>query len=196
MNLLISCARTVAALTALAFVPKAALADEPPSAPAPPVASVTPSTYPSVGGHVGVAVPFATLRTAGDAPTGAFKSSSIADGLTLLNPIGVTVKLSERFAVDFEMVVASSVTPGPTSTGLVIDPGVIYSAGPVALGLRLAFQVAGAPNGAANVGLIPLVHRGLVNFGGGNWFVELALPTFVVEQSIQLNVVLHTGIAF
>jgi hypothetical protein len=146
-----------------------------------------------VGGHVGVAVPFVTVSK---------KTTTISDQFTLLTPIGVTVKPGGKLVVDFEVVVANPVSP-PGTTGLVIDPGIVYDWGGVATGLRLAFQT----NANTNVGLIPLVNVGLADLGGSTWFVEAAFPTFVQSTlddppatghhaEVAFNVVLHTGIGF
>jgi hypothetical protein len=135
-----------------------------------------------VGGHVGIATPFVTVSD---------ETTTIADQFTLLNPIGIGFKVSEKLLVDFETVVATAVEPGGP-TGLVVDPGVVYDAGPVAVGLRVAWKI----NARGNVGLIPLVNRGLVDFGDATWFAELALPTFFSAENVELNVVLHTGIGF
>ena len=152
-----------------------------------------------VGGHVGVATPLVTVSK---------KTTSISDQFTLLTPIGVTVKPGGKLVVDFEVVVANPVSP-PGTTGLVIDPGIVYNWGAFATGLRLAFQT----NANTNVGLIPLINVGVADLGGATWFVEAAFPTFI--QSVldepapgatasptthhargEFNVVLHTGIGF
>lgn len=163
----------------------------PPPPPPPPAAPETTRPFPFVGGHVGIATPLVTLKSKGN-------EADISNTGVILDPIGVTVHVSPKIAIDFEMVVVNKVAPQPTQTGLVVDPGIIYNAGPVALGLRLAFQPTsqGATGSSASVGLIPLVNRGLVDFGGATWFVEAAFPTFIVDQSVQFNVVLHTGIGF
>jgi hypothetical protein len=135
-----------------------------------------------VGGHVGIAVPVVTL---------ADPVTSISDQFTILNPIGIGFKTSPKLTVDFEMVVASPVDPAGT-TGLVVDPGVVYDWGGVATGLRAAFQI----GNRVNFGLIPLVNVGLVDLGGAKWFVEAAFPTFYVPKDVSLTVVAHTGIGF
>src|SRR5439155_864756 len=84
-------------------------------------------------------------------------------------PIGVTVKPAGKLVVDFEVVVANPVSP-PGTTGLVIDPGIVYNWGAFATGLRLAFQT----NANTNVGLIPLINVGVADLGGATWFVEVA----------------------
>ncbi len=152
----------------------AALAQEAPAPAEPPR---------KIGGHVGVAVPLVTV-TSDDTTT-------VADAFVLAHPIGIGFGLADRLAVDFEMVVANPIDPtGPTA--LTIDPGLIYDAGPVALGLRAAFNV----GAQANFGLIPLVNRGLVDLGGATWFIEAAFPTFYSDHEVAFNVVAHTGIGF
>jgi hypothetical protein len=135
-----------------------------------------------IGGHVGVAVPLVTL---------ADPVTDISDQFTILTPIGIGFKTSPKLVVDFEMVVASPVDPAGT-TGLVVDPGVVYDWGGVATGLRAAFQI----NSKVNFGLIPLVNVGLADLGGAKWFVEAAFPTFYVPKDVSLTVVLHTGVGF
>ena len=68
-----------------------------------------------VGGHVGIAFPLVTL---------ADPVTSISDQFTILTPIGIGFKTSERVIVDLETVVVSPVDPARV-TGLVVDPGLI-----------------------------------------------------------------------
>jgi len=135
---------------------------------------------PRLGGHIGTATPLLTVSKS---------TTTIADSFTLLHPIGISLKF-EKVTVDFETVVVNPIEPSGR-TGLVIDPGVIYNFGPVAAGLRLAWQQADS-----NFGLIPLVNKGLVDMGGATWFVEGAFPTFYAGGTVQFNTVLHTGVGF
>jgi hypothetical protein len=135
---------------------------------------------PRLGGHVGVATPFVTVSK---------QTTTIGDQFTLLHPIGISVKF-EKVTVDFETVVVNPISPSGR-VGLVIDPGVVYNFGPVAAGLRLAWQQADS-----NFGLIPLVNKGIVDIGEATWFVEAAFPTFYSDSSVQFNMVLHSGIGF
>lgn len=146
---------------------------------APPPAAPPPTKV--VEGHIGVATPLVTVSD---------KTTSIADQFTLLNPIGIGFKPSDHVVLDFETVVATPLPKG--TTGLVVDPGVVYDWGPVATGIRVAFQT----NTIANVGLIPLVNRGIVDLGGATWFIEAAFPTFYMDHKVAFNVVLHTGLGF
>jgi hypothetical protein len=163
----------------------------------------------TLGGHVGVAVPLLTLQgytssTFAAAPLK--KTQTLSDQFALAFPIGVTVKTSRRFSVDFEVIVQTSVNP-TGETGLTIDPGVIYDWGPVATGLRLAVPVGVSP---AAIGIIPLVHRSIVDIGGADWFVEADFPTLYhgsgapvanngatgTNSRVEFSAVLHTGFGF
>lgn len=142
----------------------------------------------SIGGHVGIATPLVTV-TEDD-------TTNIGDQFDLIVPIGITVKMSDRLAIDFETQVVSPIDPNEGPTGFVVAPGAVYNFGPFAGGLRLAFQVG---NDSSNVGLIPLINVGLVPVGQGTWFVEAAFPTFVFLKGptdIAFNAVIHTGIGF
>jgi len=174
-------------LTALATcaAPSIARAQESPPVALPGAELQTPDEAPkgNAGGHLGIAVPLVTVTDE--------ETTTVSDQFTLAHPIGVGVKVSRRLTVDFEVVVNNPIDPvGPT--GLVVDPGVVYDLGPVALGLRAAFQI----GQTANIGAIPLVNKGLVDLGGATWFVEAAFPTFYSDHELAFNVVLHTGIGF
>ena len=135
---------------------------------------------PRLGGHIGTATPLLTVSKS---------TTTIADSFTLLHPIGISLKF-EKVVVDFETVVVNPIEPSGR-TGLVIDPGVVYNFGPVAAGLRLAWQQADS-----NFGLIPLVNKGIVDIGEATWFIEGAFPTFYAGGTVQFNTVLHTGVGF
>ena len=137
----------------------------------------------TVGGHVGIALPLVTVSS---------KTTTLADNVTILDPIGVSVKMSSRLVIDFETVVSTPVKPTGGTTGLVVDPGVVYNWGPVATGLRAAWQIDAPPN----FGLIPLINKGLVDLGRATWFVEAAFPTVYSEHKVAFNVVFHTGVGF
>jgi len=139
-----------------------------------------------VGGHVGAAVPVVSFHSVGKG------TQTPSDQFTIAVPIGVSVHVAPVWVVDFEVVVASDVKPWG-STHLTIDPGVVYVGAPVALGLRAKFDV----SENANFGLIPLVHKGIVDFGEANWFVEAAFPiTAARGAGYALAAVAHTGFAF
>jgi hypothetical protein len=148
-----------------------------------PVPVAPPPAPRNIGGHIGVATPLVTISDS---------TTTIGDNVTVVDPIGVTVKVSPRVAVDFEVVVSTPLRPKGGTTALIVDPGVIFDLGVVATGLRIAWQI----GEKGNVGLIPLVNRGLVHMGPSTWFVEAAFPTFYMESKVAFNVVLHTGVGF
>jgi len=151
--------------------------------------------HPGVGGHIGFATPLVTITSD--------QTTSIPDQLTLAVPIGIGFKLSEKASIDFETVINNPISPRGT-TGLTVDPGLIYDMGAFVIGIRLAWKV----QADTNFGIIPLIHKGITDIGGGaNWFVEAAFPSFISigadptntgedRVTFEVNVVLHTGIAF
>jgi hypothetical protein len=184
----------ITCLLLLGALPSAARAQAPT---APPAIAATPESTSqataspptgarTVGWHVGAAVPFVSFHSVGKG------TQTPSDQLTIAVPIGISVHLSPTWVFDFETIVANDVNPWG-GTGLTVDPGVIYVGAPVALGLRAKFDV----GAAANFGLIPLVHKGLVDVGYANWFVEAAFPmTAMRGNGYTLAAVVHTGFAF
>jgi hypothetical protein len=181
-----------AALALAVTIPVSARAQDAAGAAAPPPVVAAAPTAPApggprmVGGHVGAAVPVVSLHSVGKT------TMTPSDQLTIAVPIGVSVHVAPVWVVDFEVVVASDVKPWG-GTGLTIDPGVVYVGAPVALGVRAKFDV----NAPANFGLIPLIHKGVVDIGEANWFVEAAFPITAMRGSgYALAAVAHTGFAF
>jgi hypothetical protein len=146
-----------------------------------------------VGGHVGLATPLVTIPSEGD-------TTDIGDQFTLVAPIGVTVKLTDRLAVDFETQIGNPIDPMRSDatttrrTNLVVAPGLVYNFGPFAAGLRVASEI----GAESNVGLIPLINVGVVPMALGTWFIEAAFPTFVhaSQPDVTFTAVVHTGIGF
>ncbi|MBX3211321.1 MAG: hypothetical protein KF850_04750 [Labilithrix sp.] len=135
-----------------------ALADEGPQP--------TPSS-PRIGGHLGIAVPVLTM---GDRFT-AIGADFVSIGITP----GVTVKLDERWSIDFEFIAMNELKRTPAATTFIVDPGVVYNAGAVSAGLRVATQV-GAPT---NVGLVPIVVLPFRLRDGLAAFIEGDVPMFL-----------------
>lgn len=156
------------------------------------------STWPRLGGHVGLAVPIVKIATGGTTAIG-------ADFLQLGIASGVTIKLDEHWAVDLEGVgyttwqFADGGTSARASTSFVVDPGVIYGCGSFATGLRAGVQIGeGVP---FNLGLIPLVNFGLFPLGKLKWFAELDLPFFVLGEpgssaAVSFSPQIQTGVSF
>jgi len=162
-----------------------------------------------VGGHFGLALPFVTVSSDGTTVIGR------DFGQVGITP-GITVKLTEHWAVDFEFIGFSrwdlkpSGTPDVSHTIFVVDPGVVYNFGPVAAGLRLAVQIGeGVP---LNFGAVPIVVVPFKLSSRLSYFLELDLPVFVMakpglpataltaatETRIigSLTILLQTGFAF
>jgi hypothetical protein len=162
-----------------------------------------------VGGHLGFALPIVAFDNDGTTAIGRdFAQVGITPGLT--------VKVADRWAVDFEFIAFSrwdlngNGKPDKSHTIFVVDPGVVYNFGPVAAGLRLASQIGeGVP---LNFGLVPI---GVVPFkisSTVSYFLELDLPVFVfatpgIPASLttagtdsrvvgNLTILLQTGFAF
>jgi hypothetical protein len=156
------------------------------------------STWPRLGGHVGLAVPIVKIATSGVTAIG-------ADFLQIGIAPGVTIKLDEHWAIDLETVgytiwqFADGATPARASTALVVDPGVIYNCGAFATGLRTGVQI--GEQVPFNLGLIPLVNFGLFPLGKLKWFAELDLPFFVLGEpgssaTVSFAPQIHTGVSF
>ena len=168
-------------------------------------ASATPSAPPPrmVGGShrscwVAHVVAFHTIGKA---------TTSFSDQFTLAVPIGVTVHLNSDWVFDFETIVGNDIHRGNAhggalTTGLTVDPGVVYVGGPVALGLRVKWDI----GSDLNFGIIPLIHKGIVDIGEANWFIEAAFPITLNNNhnpapvadttGLSVAIVAHTGIAF
>lgn len=188
---ILACGVSLGLATILA--PSIARADDPVPAGAP---AQTAHPY-GIEGHVGIATPVITVTTGAGG-----KTTTPGDQFTLLHPIGIGFKVTEHMAVDFETVFGDPIKPRG-GTSLLVDPGVVYDTGAVVLGIRLALPV----SATTSYGVIPLIHKGVFDIGGGaNWFVELAFPTFLHftpgtdtangETQLEFNAVFHTGIGF
>jgi hypothetical protein len=134
---------------------------------------------PRVGGHFGLALPLFAFDNDGTTVIG---RDFVQVGITP----GITVKVSDRWAVDFEFIAFSrwdlngAGKPDKSHTILVVDPGVVYNFGPVAGGLRLATQIGeGVP---LNVGIVPIVVVPFKLTTRLSYFVELDLPVFVTAS--------------
>jgi len=169
----------LSALTSLVFAAfqTSAHAESDQTPPAPPPGGV------QIGGHVGVAVP--VVMSSGG------QTTTVSDQLTFAHPIGIGFKLSPEWTVDFETIFGNPVHPRGM-TGFTVDPGVIYNAGPVAVGLRVKWDI----GSVSNFGVIPLVNRGLVHFGKATWFVEAAFPMTYTYNTMSYAAVIHTGVGF
>ena len=175
---------------------------------APPAKAAAPEfpSWPRVGGHFGLALPIVAFDNDGTTVLGRdFAQVGVTPG--------ITIKIAERWAVDFEFIGFGRwdlTTPARSHTVFVVDPGVVYNFGPVAGGLRLATQIGeGVP---LNFGLVPIVVVPFKISSKLSYFLELDLPVFVtatagvpataltqgVESRVigSLTILLQTGFSF
>lgn len=150
----------------------------------------------AVGGHAGLVMPL--VKFTRTLPGQKAAPYFIGDFVDTDFAAGVTVKLNSAVAIDFETVVGNEVKAvggGVGGTGLTVDPGIIYNLGPVAVGARIKFDI----GAQANVGLIPLINKGIVDLGGVTWFIEGDLPMTLgttADGNPSIAFALHTGLAF
>ena len=142
-----------------------------------------------LGGHFGVVFPLVTHAN-GD-------TTNIGDDFKMGFPMGITVKTSDKYAFDLELV--PSLDPqenGPINVGLTIHPGLLRSLGNSwTAGLRMAFDVNGA-----SWGFTPLLNKGFP-VGGQTYFVEFVVPIRFQDDSAgdthgAVSFGVHLGIGF
>jgi hypothetical protein len=168
----------LAVVGAATLVATTGSADEaaPVSTGAPAGAASEATTYPRVGGHLGFALPVFTI---GD-PVTVIGRDFVALGLTP----GLTVKLSEKWAVDFEFVAMNELKNTPAATQYIVDPGVVYDAGVVSPGLRIA-TVVGAPS---SIGLVPIIVVPVAKLGDKvTYYVEGDVPMFLRDAGHEVR---------
>ena len=110
---------------------------------------------------------------------------------------GMTVHLSETWAVDFEFVASDRLKSQYGPPSMVVEPGVIAKLTSFNAGLRVAMGVAGESTN--NVGLIPFVNKGFAISDQVSWLVELYLPVFFTDaetNKVTLTPTLQTGVGF
>lgn len=142
------------------------------------------------GGHVGVALPIATLGE----DTTVIGSDFFNLGITP----GVTVHLGDGWAVDLEFIAFNRFMDLPQPTTFVVDPGLVRKFEGFALGGRVATEV----GAATNLGLVPIVVVPVTKLRPGvSYFVELDLPLFLRADAQgnldpSLTILFQTGAAF
>lgn len=98
-----------------------------------------------VGGHFGAVIPLVTHASG--------ETTTIGDDFKIGFPMGVTVKTSDRWAFDLELVPV--IQNDPLLVSLTVHPGIIRALrGHYAAGLRMAFDV-----NEPSWGFTPLVNR-------------------------------------
>lgn len=164
-------------------------ANPPTPPPPPPPTAAMEKQFPAIGGHLGMALPVATL--------GGRKNVAIGeDFVTLGLTPGITVHLDEKWAIDFEFIAFNEFKNTPSATTFVVDPGIIRKFDGFVAGLRVATQV-GAPT---NSGIVPIL---VVPFKIGKravYFVEGDIPLFIRDAGdkalFSATFLFQTGIGF
>ena len=134
-----------------------------------------------LGGHIGVVFPLVNHVNG--------ETTNIGDDFKIGFPMGITVKTSDDYAFDLELVpVLDPQDDGPISVPLTVHPGVLMNLGNSWTGgLRMAFDI-----GGASWGFTPLINKGF-SLDGYNYFVEFVLPIRFQDDSVGDT---HTGIGF
>ncbi len=158
--------------------PPSAPPAQPPAAPsfetATPPAAIGP--YPRIGGHLGFAVPIVSFSS----PTTVIGSDFVAIGLTP----GITAKLSEHWSVDFEFIAVNEVKNTPAAVTWVVDPGVVYAAGAVSAGMRVATKV----GASSNIGLVPILVLPVLKISETvGYYIEGDVPAFLYDGGTKVK---------
>lgn len=145
-------------------------------------------SYPRIGGHVGMALPIATLA----------KHSTVigADFATVGLTPGITVHLDDKWSVDFEFIAFNELKNTPAATTYIVDPGIVRKFDGFAAGLRVATQV----GALTNVGVVPIVVVPFKVSEKVSYFVEGDLPLFLRDSGTSMQpsatLLLQTGVSF
>jgi len=103
------------------------------------------SAQTTVGGHIGILVPWVT-RAGGNTTT-------VFDTFSLGLPFGVSIKGQGRMFVDFEFI--PHINQNPHLATLTVDPGVLWRLDHgFTVGLRAAFNV-----NSSSIGFVPIVNK-------------------------------------
>jgi len=142
-----------------------------------------------VGGHFGVVFPIVT-RVDGE-------TVDIGDDFQMAFPMGITVRKSDAFAFDLEVVAGLDFDEDePVDVPLTIHPGVLLGlGGPWTGGLRMAFDI-----GGASWGFTPLLNLGLTA-GEQPYFVEFVFPIRFQDDDFgettnSIGFGIHLGLGF
>ena len=142
-----------------------------------------------LGGHFGAVFPLVTHAHG--------ETTDIGDDFKIGFPMGITVKKSDRWAFDLELVpVLDFNDDGPLGVPLTVHPGVLRDlGGSWTLGLRMAFDINGA-----SWGFTPLLNRGFSR-GDHAYFVEFVVPIRfqddeLGEESTAIGFGVHLGVGF
>jgi hypothetical protein len=145
-----------------------------------------------VGGHFGAVFPLVT-RSSGE-------TVDIGDDFKIGFPMGITVRTSDLFAFDLELVPVLDTADdgdGPIGVPLTIHPGALLTiAAGWTGGLRMAFDI-----GGASWGFTPLLNARLFAADGHAYFVEFVVPIRFQDDdagdtSTAVGFGVHVGVGF
>ncbi|MFO7566208.1 MAG: hypothetical protein R6X02_26415 [Enhygromyxa sp.] len=181
---------TLGTFLAIALFPLSeAAAEEPAEAPA-----EAPAKARKLGGHLGLGVPFVTVGTPGTSVIGRdFGATGIVAGINLA--------LTPKWSIDFEFIALGDFKPSnvpgtPSTTLIVLDPGVVYNAGFLFAGVRAAMRVP-SPLGGAEFGLIPIIGKAFKINEYVAYYIELDLPVFAHSTGdVTFTTFFQTGFGF
>jgi hypothetical protein len=141
-----------------------------------------------VGGHFGALFPLVTHANG--------RTTTISDDFVVGFPMGITVRKSEDFAFDLELVPV--IQNDPLHVDLTVHPGfVVGLSGGWGAGLRLAFDV-----NKPSWGFTPILNHGLLKVGrDSTLFGELVLPIRFQSSGpnntfTSIGFGMHVGVAF
>jgi hypothetical protein len=143
-----------------------------------------------LGAHFGAVFPLVTHVDG--------KTTNIGDDFKVGFPMGITVKKTDKFAFDLEIVpFIDPVKDGPTNVPLLIHPGVLRDLGDhFTLGLRMGFEIGGAA-----WGFTPLLNKAFPQDDHA-LFVEAVVPIRFVngnptgETHTAITFAVHVGVGF
>jgi hypothetical protein len=127
-----------------------------------------------LGGHFGAVFPLVTHVNG--------ETTTISDDFQVGFPMGITVRKSDTFAFDLELV--PGINNDPQTVSLTVHPGVLFGLGRNwTLGARMAFDVSGDA-----WGFTPLLNKGFHTV-----FLEAVVPIRFTEDDAGQS---HTAIGF
>ena len=134
-----------------------------------------------VGGHFGIVHPLTTFRGEGN--------TSIFDSYVVGFPTGISVRQTDRFAFDLEMVPFVRGSQGVKN--LLIHPGVLWGlTNNYTLATRAAFELSGV------WGFTPSLTKGF-KIGETSTYADIAAPLrWGAGNGLSLTIAIHVGIGF
>ena len=141
-----------------------------------------------LGGHMGFVLPLVSRANG--------TTTTISDDFAIGFPVGITVRKSDKFAFDLELV--PNIQNDPLNVTLTVHPGVVAGLGNGwGAGVRMAFDV-----NAPSWGFTPILNHGLTAVGkDATLFGELVLPIRFQSRgpgdtTTTIGLGIHLGIGF